>query len=110
MLAGRDSAFPPSPSTISAEVAGGIRVGGGYISTAPYDGYSHFQLYHPWPKEGFDYLRALGGKPIAFCSGWDNPNLLKILAQQWDVRLCLDVENGIRGDGPWVEGFLIPFS
>src|SRR5215472_13783959 len=48
----------------------------------------------------------LGSTPIAFCSGWDDPTALRTMAAAWNVRLCLDVESGIRGDGPWVQPWL----
>jgi hypothetical protein len=106
MIARLDSAYPPSPDTARAATAGGVRGWDGYISTAVYDGGSHFWLWHPWPREGFDYARLCGSTPIAYCSGWDNPVALKALAASWGVRLCLDVEGGIRADGPWVQAFL----
>lgn len=106
MIVGLDSAFPPSPTTVLAAKRGGVGLWSGYISTAPYDGGSHYGLYHPWPREGFEYARLAGGTPIAFCSGWDSPGALKALATAWNVRLCLDVEGGIRADGPWKQPWL----
>jgi hypothetical protein len=44
--------------------------------------------------------------PIAFSSGWDDPSACKALAASWGVRLCLDVEPGIRGNGAWVQPWL----
>jgi hypothetical protein len=41
-----------------------------------------------------------------FVSGNDAPAALKALAAKLNVRICLDVEGGIRGDGPWVQGWL----
>lgn len=106
MIVGLDSSFPPSPATALQAKAGGIALWSGYISSAPYDGQSHFGLYHPWPREGFEYARLCGATPIAFCSGWDAPGTLKTLAAAWNVRLCLDIESGIRPDGPWKQPFL----
>ena len=106
MIAGLDSAFPPSPYAAKRAKAGGVSLWNGYLSTAKYDGGSHFGLYHPWPAEGFDYARLCGSTPIAFCSGWDNPVALKALAASLDVRLCLDIESGIRADGSWKQAWL----
>jgi hypothetical protein len=78
----------------------------GYISSAPYDGNSHFNLFHPWPRAGFEIARSCGSTPIAFASGLDDPVALRSLAATWAVRLCLDVESGIRADGPWVQAWL----
>jgi hypothetical protein len=108
MIVGFDSAFPPSPDTALAAKAAGVKLWSGYISTAPYDGGSHFNLYHPWPLEAFEYARLCGADPIAFCSGWDDPVALRQLAAAHRLKLCLDVEGGIRGNGPWVQAFLDP--
>lgn len=106
MISGLDSAYPPSPDAALAAKADGIRLWGGYLASVPYDGWSHFGLYHPWPPEGFEFARLCGSTPIAFCSGWDDPGTLKALAEGWHLRLCLDVEGGIRPDGSWVQGWL----
>jgi hypothetical protein len=101
-----DSAFPPSSATAQAAAAAGIKGWFGYLSTAPYDGDSHFGLYHPWPLEAIEWVRACNPNPVMFVSGMDNPLALKALAIQLNVKICLDVEGGIRSDGPWVQGWL----
>jgi hypothetical protein len=106
MIVGLDSAAEPTSAQALAAKASGVPLWSGYISTAPYDGGSHFWLWHPWSKAGFDNARLCGATPVAYCSGWDDPVALKNQAAAWGVRLCLDVENGIRGDGPWVQSFL----
>lgn len=106
MITGLDSATEPSAAAVLAAKAAGVSLWSGYISTAPYDGESHFGLWHPWSREAFENARLCGSKPIAYCSGWDDPIKLKTQAEIWNVRLCLDVEGGIRADGPWVQDFL----
>jgi hypothetical protein len=106
MIAGLDSASEPTAAQAIAAKNAGVRMWSGYISTAPYDGGSHFYLWHPWSQGAFAAARLCGSTPIAYCSGWDNPTVLRALAASWAVRLCLDVESGIRGDGSWVQGFL----
>jgi hypothetical protein len=106
MIAALDSATPPSPAQIAAARAAGIRVWGGYLSTAPFDGLSHFGLLRPWSQGEFAAVKALSGVPIAFASGWDDPAGCKLLAASWGVRLCVDVEPAIRGNGPWLQAWL----
>jgi hypothetical protein len=50
--------------------------------------------------------RQMGSPPIGYCSGWDDPAAVRTLALAWGVRPALDVEDGIRGDGPWVQPWL----
>jgi len=105
MIVGLDSSSSrPTPTIISQAWAAGVRVWGGYIATNQAPG--SFNLASPWDKGSFDVARTLGSTPIGFCSGLDDPAALKALAAQWDVRLCLDVESGIRADGTWVQGWL----
>ena len=102
MIAGLDSSFDrPTPAQVAQASAAGVRVWGGYLATRPNVG-----LAAPWDLASFDAVRPLGGVPLAFCSGWDDPTALRTLAQQWAVRLCLDVEDRIRPDGTWVDPFL----
>jgi hypothetical protein len=105
MIAGLDSAQPPSAAQIAAARAAGIRLWSGYLASIGQGG-SAFRLMRVWTQAEFEVARTCGGTPIAFCSGLDNPILCRALAQDWNVRLCLDVESGIRGDGPWVQGWL----
>jgi hypothetical protein len=101
MIAGLDSSTQPTAAQAQAAKASGVRLWSGYLQTQPNVG-----LYAPWSQQGFENARLCGSIPIAFCSGWDNPAALKGLAASWNVRLCLDVEGGIRGNGPWVQAFL----
>lgn len=101
MIKGLDSSTMPTAAQARAAAAAGIRLWSGYLQTR-----ANVGLYAPWTKAGFDCARLCGSTPIAFCSGWDDPVACKALAAAWGVRLCLDVEGGIRGDGPWVQGWL----
>jgi hypothetical protein len=106
MIEALDSASEPSAAQVQAARRAGRRVWGGYLATGPYDGGSHFGLWHPWSQQGFANAKLTGSPPLAYCSGSDNPVALSNLAASLGVRLCLDVENGIRGDGLWVQGWL----
>ena len=101
MIVGLDSAQPPTADQARAAARAGIRLWSGYLGTRP-----NFGLYHIWSRQDFENARLCGGTPIAFCSGWDDPVACKALAKDWNVRLCLDVESGIRGDGQWVQAWL----
>src|ERR1051326_5410649 len=101
MIAGLDSASEPSAAQANAAKAHGVRLWSGYIATQASVG-----LYHPWPRSAFENARLCGGKPIAYASGWDDPVACKRLAAAWNVRLCLDIEGGIRGDGSWAQAWL----
>jgi hypothetical protein len=101
MIEGLDSSQPPTPAQVAQAAAGGVKVWSGYLQTRPNVG-----LFRAWSEQEFGPVKALPGTPLAFCSGWDDPAALAALAASWGVRLCLDVEAGIRDDGPWVDGFL----
>src|SRR4029077_12111309 len=102
MLAGLDSSFAtPSAAQVAQAKAAGIKLWSGYLATKPNVG-----LAHPWTQANFNTVLQGGLASIAFCSGWDDPVACKNLAAAWGVRLCLDVEGGIRGDGPWVQSWL----
>src|SRR5215469_6513744 len=102
MIAGLDSSISrPTSGIIAQAYAIGVRLWSGYLATR-----SAVGLESPWDLASFDIARLLGSTPIAFCSGWDDPAALRTMAAAWNVRLCLDVESGIRPDGAWVEGFL----
>jgi hypothetical protein len=102
MIAGLDSsAVRPDAETALQAKASGISLWSGYLATK-----AGVRLAAPWTLANFDNARLCGGTPIAFCSGLDDPLACKALADQWNVRLCLDVESGIRGDGAWVQPWL----
>src|SRR5262249_16766074 len=102
MIAGLDSSFGrPSAALALQAKASGVSLWSGYLATK-----AGVRLAAPWTRADFDNARRCGGTPIAFCSGWDDPVACRALAAQWNVRLCLDVEEGIRGDGAWVQPWL----
>jgi hypothetical protein len=102
MIAGLDSSGDkPSPAQLAQAKAHGVRMWSGYLATKP-----HVNLAAPWSKQDFARVKAAGLTSLAFCSGLDDPVACKNLAAAWGVRLCLDVEGGIRGDGPWVQDWL----
>jgi hypothetical protein len=95
------SADMPTLAAVAEARAAGVVVWGGYLATK-----LGVRLYAPWPREAFEVARLCGGRPLAFCSGLDDPISVRELAAAWDVLPCLDVEAGIRGDGAWVDGWL----
>lgn len=101
MISGIDSATPPTAAQADAARAAGVSLWSGYLATR-----SGVRLANPWAQRDFEAARRCGGTPIAYCSGWDDPGACRALAQQWNVRLCLDVESSIRDDGPWVNPWL----
>lgn len=102
MIAAVDSSFD-APSAADADAARGFNIGMwcGYLATRAGVG-----LAAPWPRGAFENARRCGARPIAFVSGHDDPAAVRQLAAAWDVLPCLDVEDGIRGDGAWVDGWL----
>jgi hypothetical protein len=102
VIAALDSSFSaPSADAARAAAAAGVRVWCGYIATR-----SNVGLAAPWPRGAFENARLCGGMPIAYCSGRDDPGAVRNLAAAWSVRPCLDVEAGIRDNGPWVQDWL----
>jgi hypothetical protein len=102
MIAGLDSSFDvPSAARLAEAKRNGVRMWSGYLQTR-----SDVGLGHAWKKAEFARVRAAGLTALAFCSGHDDPVACKKRAEAWGVRLCLDVEGGIRGNGPWVKDWL----
>jgi hypothetical protein len=102
MIAGLDSSSDvPSAAQLAEAKRHGVRMWSGYLQTR-----SGVNIGHAWSKEEFARVQAAGLGALAFCSGLDDPVACKNLAAAWGVRLCLDVEGGIRGDGPWVQDWL----
>jgi hypothetical protein len=97
MIAGLDSAFPPSDASIAQAYAGGVRLWAGYFSGP--------NILNGWAQADFDRVRAGGMATIAFCSGFSDPAAMKAQSLTWNVPICLDVEGGIRADNPWVVHF-----
>lgn len=103
MIDGLDSSFDaPSDAAVSSAQAAGVRLWSGYLAL-PGGGQG---LACPWTRDQFDRARRCGGTPLGFCSGWDDPEQLAALGRLWRVRPCLDVEDGIRPDGQWVQQWL----
>jgi hypothetical protein len=102
MIAGLDSSWDkPTPAQLVQARAHGVRMWSGYLATR-----AGVNIAAPWTQQDFDRVKAAGLSSIAFCSGKDDPVACKNRAAAWGVRLCLDVESGIRGDGPWVQDWL----
>lgn len=102
MIAGLDSSFDvPSAAQLAEAKQHGVRMWSGYLQTR-----SGVNIGHAWEQAEFARVRTAGLAVLAFCSGLDDPVACKNLAAAWGVRLCLDVEGGIRGDGPWVQAWL----
>lgn len=103
MIIGLDSSgFRPAPATALQARAAGIRLWSGYLATKG----SREVGITGWDQASFEAARLCGGIPIGFCSGWDDAGAVRQLAMAWNVRPCLDVEDGIRGNGPWVQPWL----
>lgn len=109
-VAYRDSSFDrPDAVQAAAAYAAGVRVWGGYLAGLVPPGprsAGGSNLATGWSRADFEVLRAAGITPVAFASGWDDPAVCRLLASDWRVRLMLDVEDAIRGDGPWVDEWL----
>ncbi|HEX6681106.1 MAG TPA: peptidoglycan-binding domain-containing protein [Gaiellaceae bacterium] len=102
MIAGLDSsASKPSAAQLAQAKAHGVKMWCGYLATKP-----HVNIGFPWARDDFARVKAAGLTTVAFCSGKDDPVACKNQAAAWGVRLCLDVEDGIRLDGPWVQDWL----
>jgi hypothetical protein len=102
MIAGLDSSFDvPSAAQLTKAKQHGVRMWSGYLATKPGVGFAH-----RWKKAEFARIKAAGMTAIGFCSGHDDPVACRELAAEWGVLLCLDVERGIRSDGPWVRSWL----
>ncbi len=100
MILGFDSSYTlPDDAGLRQAKADGVGAWAGYMTTKP-------SGIATWPKSNFDRIKAAGLGTWGYCSGWDDPAALKVQAAAWGIRILLDVENGIRGDGPWVQGFL----
>lgn len=102
VIVGIDSSYAkPTAQLVAQFRAAGVKMWSGYLTTK-----SGVGIAAPWSQADFDLAKQLGAIPLAFCSGWDDPIACKALAAAWGVRLCLDVENSIRGFGSWVQGWL----
>lgn len=103
MIIGLDSSFDrPSLGQLMEARAAGIQQWSGYLATR-----GGTNLAAPWSFEDFQRVKqVMPAPPLAYCSGHDDPAGCQQLAQSWGVLLCLDVEDGIRGDGDWVAGWL----
>ncbi len=93
-----DSAVPPSAASIIAAKNAGVKLWAGYFAGT--------DILRGWSQNDFTRIKESGLATMAYCSGWANPATMKAQAASWGVPICLDVEGGIRGDGPWVQGWL----
>ena len=96
-----DSATAPSPQQATAARDAGIGMWCVYVATRP-----GVHLYHPWTAAEIEVARIVHPKPIAFYSGADDPASVRALCKSANLTPCLDVEDGIQKDGPWVQGNL----
>jgi hypothetical protein len=102
LIAGLDSSVAvPSAAQLADAKRHGVRIWSGYLATR-----SGVGILHHWSQAEFARVKQAGLEALAFCSGQDDPAACKQLAASWGVRLCLDVERGIRSDGPWVQPWL----
>ena len=93
-----DSATPPTANQVAQAKAAGFSVWLGYV------GQHSDNLLHPWASSDFMTVISGGLRTGAFCSGVDDPTWVRQEAESLDVRLLwLDVEDGIKSDGAWVE-------
>lgn len=98
MIAGVDSAYPPSSAALTAAKNAGVRLWAGYFAGP--------NILNGWTQADFDRVKAAGLATLAFCSGWSDPAAIKAQSSNWQVATCLDVEGGIRGMGSWVQPWL----
>lgn len=99
MIEGRDSSAIPTTAQLADAYAAGVRVWGGY-----FDGPG---ISHGWTAADFAAIKAAGMTAVAYCSGWSDPYRMQQQRLAWNVDyLFVDVESGIRSDGPWVQGWL----
>lgn len=95
MIPALDSSFDaPTPAQAQAAAAAGVRAWGGYLATEQRAG--AFNLAAPWSRQAFAIVQQAGLRAIAFCSGWDDPVVLRQLAAEWGLLLFLDDEDRIR--------------
>lgn len=110
-LAYRDSSWArPNADQAAAAFGAGVRVWGGYLAAVVPPGprsQGGSNLLTTWTQADFQVLQAAGIACLAFCSGWDDAAACRALARAWGVRPMLDVEDAIRGDGAWVDGWLV---
>ena len=101
MIPALDSAIPPTPAQVAAAKGAGIRMWCVYLATKPNVG-----LYRAWTDAEIETVRPINPRPIAFCSGRDDPGAIKAAAGRLRLRACVDVEDGIRPDGPWLQPWM----
>jgi len=103
MIPGLDSSFDrPSPQAAARARAAGIGLWGGYLGSR--DGLG---LATRWSRQDFQAVQEAGLTAIGFCSGWDNATWIRETAAAWGILACVDVEPGIRVDGPWLRPWLL---
>lgn len=97
-LRGGDSSFSaPTAAQAVAMFRAGVRIWGGYLGSR--DGLG---LAVRWNRMSFWNLQQAGIVCLGFCSGFDDPRWVRETAAAWGIIPVVDVERGIRDDGPWV--------
>jgi hypothetical protein len=116
MLAALDSSFNrPTLAQAQQAFASGVRAWGGYLVSdsdaavlaSRSRGWGMRGLAAPWTLAEFDVLRQAGLTPIGFCSGNDSASAIRAKAYGNGIVPCVDVEPGIREDGPWVRPWVV---
>lgn len=94
-----DSEFAPSNASLSLAKADSVAGWNGYLPG--------LRIAHGWTQAEFAAVKGAGLSSLAYASGWEDAATMKALAASWGIRGCLDVESGIRGDGAWVQPWLV---
>lgn len=98
MIYSLDSVTPPSTSQIAQARALGFSLWAGGFA-GPYIAYD-------WSDADFQRVLDGGLQTLAYCSGYSEPEQVKARGQRLGIKICLDVEGGIRPDGSWVQTWL----
>ena len=102
LLKAVDSFDAPTAQQLALAKADGCTVWLGYLPGKGIDS--------TWTSADFARIKDAGFFTFAYASGNADAQAMRALANQWGVRGCLDVEDGIRGDGPWVQPWLDDFG
>ena len=101
MVIAADSWWAPTAAQLAAARAAGVGAWLGYFEV-PGD---HI-FGGGWSDQDFQAALASGLRTGAFCSGWDDPAACAARARRLGIRIYLDDETSIRGDGPWADPWL----
>lgn len=83
-----DSAYPPNDAQLEAAKGAGYAGWNGYFA-GPH-------ILNGWARADFDRVKRHGLATLAYCSGWSSAAAMRAQSIAWGVRICLDVEGGIR--------------